>query len=541
MRFLLFVFSFFLSTLMFGQKSFSRQDTLRGSNTKYRDFWDVQKYDIYIEPNFDKKSIKGTNTIEFVVNKDVVDPTFQIDLQQPMNYKSVFSKLNIKETKREGDFIFVSIKGQLKKGQKHELIIEYFGNPTIAKRAPWDGGWVFDKDEKGRPFMSVACQGIGSSIWLPVKDSWEDEPDLGVALNIITPKNLVGVGNGILTSKKDLENKTLYRWEVNSPINAYNIVPSIASYANFSDVYKGEEGDLKLDYWVLDYNLEKAKKHFRQVDPMLTAFEHWFSAYPFYKDSYKLVETPYLGMEHQSNVAYGNRYMNGYLGGDVSGTGFGLDWDFIIIHETGHEWFGNNITAKDVADMWIHEAFTTYSEVLYVDYTKGKNAGDAYARGLRRNILNDKPILGAFGVNNEGSGDMYSKGANMLHTIRQVVNDDEKFRQLLRGLNKDFYHKTVTGDEVKSYINKFTGRDFSKVFQQYLSTTKIPTLEYHQKGNELIYRWANAVEGFDLPIRLKNYPLEIKPTDKFQTIVLPDQKTVEFDQNYYVIYSRVTN
>lgn len=535
----LFISCIFLSGIAFGQQ-FTKQDTLKGSNTEFRNFWDVKKYELTVEPNFETKALSGTNKISLEIVKDVLNPVFQIDLQQPMDVDKIkCSFATIDNYKRDGDFIFIQSKGKFKKGQKLTINIDYSGNPTIAKRAPWDGGWVFTKDTNGNPWATVAQEGIGTSVWLPIKDIWSDEPDHGILMHIVTPKDLVGVGNGRLISQKKENGKNVFTWQVKNPINDYSIVPSIGKYVNFKETYAGEKGKLDLDYWVLDYNLEKAKKHFQIVHPMMKAFENWFGPYPFYEDSYKLVDAPHLGMEHQSNVAYGNKYLNGYLGRDLSGTGFGLNWDFIIIHETGHEWFANNITAKDQADMWIHEAFTTYSESLFVNDFTSKEAGDKYTQGLRNNIQNDIPIIGKYGVRNEGSGDMYPKGANMVHTMRQVINDDAKFRTILRGMNKDFYHQTVTTEQVLKYFNDKAKFDFKTIFDQYLRTTQIPTLEYQQNGKELNFKWTNAVDNFNLPIRVKQGSKEItlKPTNSVQTIQLPDASSIETNPNYYVKYN----
>ncbi|MFC4687234.1 M1 family metallopeptidase [Epilithonimonas pallida] len=512
-------------------------DTLKGSNTEFRNFWDVKKYDIVLEPNFEAKSIKGSNKISLTIEKDVRNPTFQIDLQKPMKADKISASFPIAEKKIDGDFIFLTTKKNFKKGEKYTIDIDYSGNPQIAKHAPWDGGWIFTKDKNGNPWMTAADEGIGASIWLPVKDIWSDEPDNGITFKIITPKDLVGVGNGKLIKEENLGDKKSWLWEVKNPINDYSIIPSIGKYVNFKNTFNGEKGKLDLDYWVLDYNLEKAKKQFEQVKPMLSAFEYWFGPYPFYEDSYKIVESPHLGMEHQSNVAYGNNYGNGYLGRDLSGTGVGLKWDYIIIHESGHEWFANNITAKDQADMWIHESFTMYSEPLFVEKYMDKDSADKYIQGVRQMIANDKPIIGTYGIRNEGSGDMYPKGANMIHTIRQVINNDEKFRQILRGLNKDFYHQTVTTQQVEDYFIQKSGIDLKSIFDQYLRTVKIPTLEYKQNGNQLTYRWTNVVPDFKLPIRLADEQ-ELKPTEQWQTTTLKSDKPVEFNKNYYVIYSK---
>lgn len=537
-------FSFLLfSGFFFGQffaqnKTFTKEDTLKGSNTQYRNFWDVKKYDLSVEPNFEKKSIKGNNTISFEIIKDIKNPVFQIDLQQPMIAEKVICSFPVTGSfKRDGDFIYISANKSFKKGEKYTIDVTYSGNPVIAKNAPWDGGWIFTKDEKGNPWMSVADEGIGASVWLPTKDIWSDEPDLGVVMKIITPQNLIGVGNGKLISQKTDNNKNVFIWEVKNTINAYSIIPSIGKYVNFKDSYDGEKGKLDLDYWVLDYNSDKAKKQFQQVKPMLKSFEYWFGPYPFYEDSYKLVESPHLGMEHQSNIAYGNGYQNGYLGRDLSETGVGLQWDFIIIHESGHEWFANSITAKDQADMWIHEAFTNYSEVLFTENYIDKKSADIYAQGIQKNINNDIPIIGKYGVRNEGSGDMYAKGASMIHTMRQIINNDAKFRQILRGLNKDFYHQTVTTEQIEKYISEKAGFDFSSIFNQYLRTTDVPVLEYSQNGNELKFRYTNTVKNFNLPIRFGDET--ISPSESWQTLKLNNSNLVQFSKNYYIRYKKV--
>ena len=530
---ILILFASVLFNIASGQ-TFTKSDTLLGSNTQYRDFWDVQRYDVTVEANHNRKSLLGKNKISFNIIKDVTNPTFQIDLQEPMKYDKISSNFKIISKKREGNFIFLKTKARFKKGEKYFLEIDFSGNPTIAKNAPWDGGWVFAQDNEGNPWMSVACEGIGASVWLPIKEMWSDEPDEGATLTIITPKNLTGVGNGRLIKQSTEKDKNIFTWEVKNPINSYNIIPYIGKYTHLSDEYLGEKGMLTLDYWVLDYNLEKAQKQFQQVKPMLKSFEHWFGPYPFYEDGYKLVESPYLGMEHQSGIAYGNGYQNGYMGGDLSGTGVGLHWDFIIVHESGHEWFGNNITAKEKADMWIHEAFTDYSETLFTESIMGKKAANTYVIGLRKNILNDIPIIGKYGVRKGGSGDQYMKGANLLHTIRQIIGNDEKFRQILRGLNKDFYHQTVTTKQVEDYISGKAEIDFCAVFDQYLRTTKIPQLEYRQQGKILKFKWNNIVAGFKMPVRLKSHSIMITPSEEWQSITLPDDTPMEVDENYYI-------
>ncbi|HPA87763.1 MAG TPA: M1 family metallopeptidase, partial [Bacteroidales bacterium] len=375
------------------------------------------------------------------------------------------------------------------------------------------------------------------------KDHMYDEPD-SMLISVTVPSGLMNVSNGRLRSTvRNRNNTTKYNWFVANPINNYGVNINIADYAHFSEVYNGEKGRLDCDYYVLRENLEKAKVHFKQAPMMLAAFEYWFGPYPFYEDGYKLVEVPYLGMEHQSSVTYGNGYQNGYRGVDQSGSGWGDKFDFIIIHESGHEWFANSITYEDIADMWVHESFINYSESLYVEYFYGKEAGNEYAVGTRRNIRNDRPVTGVYNVNNSGSGDMYSKGGNMLHTIRQIIDDDEKFRSILRGLNSEFYHQVVKGYQIEDYISEKTGINLKPVFDQYLRDIRIPVFEYFISDGKLNYRWNNCVPGFNMPLRIyvSGERMDITPSTKFSSVKLKTEKAeVAVDNNYYVAVLKMT-
>ncbi|MBW7870631.1 MAG: M1 family metallopeptidase [Flavobacteriia bacterium] len=530
--------SFGLNAQILNSKSeFSRQDSLRGSNTEYRDWWDVLRYDITVEPDFDSKSIKGSTRIAFKVIKESENQILQIDLQQPMEIvKTSFTDGKVKSIEREGNVYFLTFDKKLKPGSRYILELAFAGKPKIAVRAPWDGGWIFTKDQEDRQWMTVACQGLGASVWFPNKDYQGDEPDMGASVTMIVDKDQVGVSNGRLVEKKETGNKVSYKWEVKNPINNYNITPYIGHYIEINDIYKGEKGNLDVDYWVLDYNKEKAEKQFVQAKDMLKALEYWFGPYPFYEDSYKLVEAPHLGMEHQSGVAYGNNFENGYLGTDLSESGWGLKWDFIIVHESGHEWFGNNITSNDVADMWVHEGFTAYSETLFTEQMFGKEAADDYVIGTRKRIVNDRPIIGVYGVQKEGSSDMYYKGANMIHTLRQWINDDQKFREILRGLNFEFYHQTVTTQQIEDYIAKKSGLDLTAFFDQYLRTTQIPIFEYTIDGNKISYQWSNTVEGFNMPVRISDSDVWLQPTSELKTETLKKglEKNFKIDRNFYV-------
>ncbi len=529
----------FFTIASFAQ-NFTHQDTLRGSITPERAWWNLQHYDLSVSVNPDTKSIQGTNTVTY----EVLEPNqlLQIDLQPPMKLEKAVQDGKDLTINSDGNAHFIQLQKKQEKGKKYDLTLHFSGTPRVAKRPPWDGGFTWRKDSNGKWFIATSNQGIGASIWWPNKDHPYDEPDNGVDLSITAPSNLVAVGNGRLIETKDNGDTKTWHWKVVNPINNYGVNINIGDYANFSETYDGLDGKLNMDYWVLQENLEEAKEQFKQAPMMMEAFEHWFGPYPFYEDSFKLVEVPYLGMEHQSSVTYGNRYMNGYLGSDLSGSGWGEKFDFIIIHESGHEWFANNITNKDVADMWLHEGFTAYSENLYLDYHYGKEASAAYVTGTRRNIQNDRPIIGTYGVSHEGSSDMYYKGANILHTLRQLIEDDEKWRQLLRGLNEEFRHQTVSSAQVEQYLSKESGIDLTEFWQQYLRTTKIPLLEYKVKGSELQFRYTNIVEGFDMPVQVTVDEIEewIYPNAEWKSKSFGDTiEKVEIDPDFYIEHKEV--
>jgi aminopeptidase N len=548
---LLFSFCFVKAQLMEPKTVFTHGDTLRGSITPERAWWDVQRYDITVQPDYATKTISGKTVITYKVVSDSYPAFMQIDLQNPMILDSVLfnGDRKLSFTKEENVWHVQVPKQPL--AAVNNVVAYFHGKPKEAVRPPWDGGWIWKKDAKGRPWMSVACQGLGASVWYPCKDHQSDEPDSGASLAMIVPDSLVAVGNGRLKDKTMADGLATYTWEVNSPINNYCIIPYIGKYVNWNDTLLGEKGKLDLGYWVLDYNKEKAVKQFDQVKLMLRAFEYWFGPYPFYEDSYKLVDAPHLGMEHQSATAYGNKYMNGYLGRDLSNTGWGLKWDYIIIHESGHEWFANNVTTKDIADMWVHEGLTDYSETLFTDYYYGKQAGNEYNYGQRAGIANKETVIGYYGVNKEGSGDMYPKGANLMHSIRHMMDNDEKFRQILRGLNKDFYHQTVTSNQVEQYISQHSGIDLSKVFDQYLRNTVIPVLEYTVSADRksVQIRWTNCIDGFNMPLVLKDETgkiLHFSPTTKWQKLKLNgiDAAVVESDyleKNFYITTRPASN
>lgn len=532
----LFPFSAVEAQLLHQKPEFTHADTLRGSVTPERAWWDVTHYNLEVSFDFNKRSIRGYNRISYTI-VSAPGKEMQIDLQQGLDIDSVLYKNERLAFRRSGNVYFVTAPSDPESTKAAVITIYYHGIPRPAIHPPWDGGVIWSKDEKGNPWISIACQGLGASMWYPCKDYQGDEPD-SASISIIVPDTLTAIANGRLRRQIQHDDGTAtYTWAVVNPINNYNIIPYIGKYTHWQEHYPGEKGKLDCDFWVMEYNLEKAKLHFKQVFQMLQCFEHWFGPYPFYEDGYKLVEAPHLGMEHQSAVAYGNRFTNGYAGTDLSETGWGLKWDFIIVHESGHEWFGNNITTKDLADMWVHEGFTNYSETIFVDCEYGMKAGEDYVIGTRKRIRNDRPIEGPYGVNREGSGDMYYKGGNLVHMIRKIINNDSSFRMLLRGMNREFYHQTVTGKQVEAYINMASGIDFSKVFDQYVRTSRVPTLEYKVTGNKLCYRWTNCIPGFDMPLKI-HFGGErwIRPGEKWKKLKIKEAAADGFsaDRNFYI-------
>jgi len=522
-------------------KQFTRQDSLRGSITPERAWWDLKFYHLDIKVNPSDSTIFGTNTVVYKALKGA--PVMQIDLQEPLNLLKAVQNGKELVFNREGNVYWIHMAESQEPGKIYSLILSYGGKPKISLRPPWEGGITWKMDKNNKPFIASTCQEDGASLWWPCKDHMYDEPD-SMLISVNIPSGVMDVSNGRLRSVVKQKNKTTtYNWFVANPIDNYGVNINIADYAHFSEVFKGEKGNLDCNYYVLKENLEKAREQFKQAPMMLAAFEHWFGPYPFYEDGYKLVEAPYLGMEHQSSVTYGNGYRNGYRGIDLSGTGWGDKFDFIIVHESGHEWFANSITYEDVADMWVHESFANYSESLYVEYYFGKEAGAEYVLGCRQNIRNDRPITGIYNVNKSGSGDMYYKGGSMLHSIRQIVGDDEKWRAILRGMNRDFYHQVVKGSQIENYLSEKTGRDLKPFFDQYLRDIRIPVFEYFIKGTKLSFRWNNCVSGFNMPLKIfvSGKEMKIEPTTMFTSVDLGiSNAVIVVDPNYYVAALNMT-
>lgn len=547
-------FLFLALTVQSVHAQHTHADSLRGGYAETRDWWDVTEYELDVTFDIAKKEISGSNTITYSVILPPVNDQkrlLQIDLQEPLVIDSIslgnsliISATNRSLLQKDGNAYFLDMSAY-RSMYNGSLTVYYHGKPREAVNPPWDGGVIWKKDQNGKSWVTVACQGLGASVWYPCKDSQADEIS-SARMHFTCPTELACISNGRFEGKEEQPNGlATYSWKVSNPINNYCIIPYIGDYVNIHEHFAGEKGMLELDYWVISGNEEKAKEHFTDVPRTMEALEYWFGPYPFYEDGYKLIEAPHLGMEHQSAIAYGNKYKMGYAGTDLSGTGEGLKWDFIIVHETGHEWFGNNITTKDIADMWVHEGFTDYSETLFTEYWFGKEAAQAYIVGLRKNIANDIPIIGDYQVNSEGSGDMYYKGGNMIHTIRQLIGNDSVFRGMLRGLNSTFYHQTVTTAQIENYMTDYTKIDLKPVFDQYLRTKNPPTLQLIYKKNKVKYRWIHVVKGFDMPMKLDGYG-RISPTSKWKSfsydVTNPyiERKTEDLiipviDPNFYIL------
>jgi aminopeptidase N len=514
---------------------FTRRDSLQGGLRFERTCFDVLRYDLDIMIDPEKRLIFGYNDITF----KVVKPTkkIQLDLFDNMKIGGITSKdFGKLDYDRDENAVFIHFNSLLVQDVTYTIRFMYSGNPIIAKNAPWDGGFVFSKDKAGKDFIAVAVQGTGASLWYPVKDSQTDEPDNGASIKVAVPNGLMNVSNGRFLGSQDLKNGyTRWDWEVKNPINNYTITVNIADYVHIQD----EMPDLDLDYYVLRENEAKAREHFAEVKPMMECFQSKFGRYPFWEDGYKLVETPYLGMEHQSAVAYGNKYKKGYMGFDLSGTGVGMFFDYITIHETGHEWFGNSITSTDIADMWIHEGFTTYSESVFIECMKGYDDAMKYINGQAKNVRNDKPIIGQYGVNNEGSGDMYYKGSLLLNTIRHIIADDEKWWKMLFDYSETFKKKIITSDTVIDYFNKASGKDLTPIFRQYLYTNQLPIFIYKVKGDYLFYSWDNVSKDFNMPIDIgfEDKKIRLNPTLKEQKIKLKklNKKSFQIYDNQFFV------
>lgn len=526
--------------LMQAKEIYTKADSLRGQLTSLRTCYDIKYYHLDIKVDIDNKFISGSNLFKFQTVEDF--KKLQFDLFDNLSVDKVLYKGKPLKFYREYNAVFVEFPDVIPKGKIDSFIVYYSGRPIQATRAPWDGGFDWKKDSNGKPFVATACQGLGASVWWPNKDHQSDEVD-SMLISVAVPKNLINVSNGRLIKIEEL--KDGYRkfyWKVRNPINNYNVALNIGDYISWKEIYSGEKGNLDLSYYILRENDSKQKKQHLSENAIKTlkAFEHWFGPYPFYEDSYKIVETAHLGMEHQSAIAYGNKFQNGYLGRDGSNTGWGNKWDFIVVHESGHEWFGNNITAKDLADMWIHESFTNYSEALFIDYFYGKKASQAYIHGNRTSIQNDRPLQGPYQVNKEGSGDMYNKGGVLHNMIRTMIDDDEEWRKILRGLNKKFYHSQVDYNDVLFFFNENTDIDFTPIFEQYIQHSSIPILEIRFDKDQVLARWVSEVPHFQMPVHIginNNKKEKFTITSTFKPITLQGgtKENIDIDTfNYYI-------
>lgn len=531
---------------------FTRADSLRGSLMPERKWWDVQKYELNITPNIEEKNISGFNLITYKIIQDNNNLKMQIDLQEPMMIDSIFFDSGMPvDFIRDGNVWYLNMPFQ-KAGTENSVLIYFHGTPKESRFPPWDGGWVWKKDDNGNPFISAACQGFGASSWYPCKDHQSDEPDNGAVITINTSADFTAIANGRFEPSADqTTDKISYRWIVKNPINSYCIIPYIGKYSDIKDSYQGEKGILDIDVWVLNYNTDKASSYLiPEIKKMLEALEYWYGPYPFYEDGYKLVEAPFAGMEHQSAIAYGNKFELGFWGRDRSGTGHGLKWDYMVVHESAHEWFGNSITSNDIADMWIHETFADYAETLYTEYWFGKDAANEYNKGLRKAIFNKKPVIGYYNVNKEGSPDMYAKGSNMIHSIRHGLNDDEKFRTMMREITKTFYHKNVDTKQIEEFISGYLGFDYGKVFDQFLRNIKIPELEIEisKSGDQVKIRYVNCIDGFNMPLTINSdgKTLKIIPDTQWKTLNINKSESILFDKNliennYYLTANILSN
>ena len=532
--YILLVFLLFQGYCTISQE-FTKKDSLRGDLSSVRTCYDVTFYNLFVIIDEKEKFIERSyNEIHFIAISDF--DKIQIDLSENMEILLIeYEDLELNYT-REFDAVFIDFPEIIQKGEISKIKIWYNGYPKEAINPPWDGGFSWDKDKFDNPWIGVSCQGLGASVWWPCKDHQSDEPD-SMQITVSARKPLKVVANGNLINEESVWNNYLNdtliqsTWFVSYPINNYGVSIAIGDYVYFNDIYISNLDTLDLSYYVLSYNIDKAKEHFSQVIPMLECFEDLFGKYPFWKDGFALIETPYLGMEHQSGIAYGNNYLPGYRGSLSYSAGF--NFDYIIVHETGHEWWGNSITTNDIADMWVHEGFCTYSEALYVECMYGYESMLKYVNNQKRFIRNKTPIIGHFHVNHQGSSDMYHKGSVMLHTLRTIVNDDVLWFDILKGINTEFKYSTINGEDIRNYIMFRTGYDLESFFIQYLQNTALPEFQYKlvKEGRHvsLLYRW-EAIDSFDMPLLVNNSIMDIwiHPSSEWQEINLGKIDTKEF-------------
>lgn len=531
---LLFSFNLHAQKDFYESYAFTNADTLRGMLRPERTCYDVHFYDLNLTIHPKEQRLEGYVDIFFEAIQDF--NRLQIDLYANMKIDRIICRKKTLEFQRIHDAVFID-SPKFRSGEKDSMRIYYHGSPTVAKNAPWDGGFIWTQDDQEQTWVAVSCEGDGASLWWPNKDHLSDEPD-SIAINITVPKPLVCIANGNLKNTVEVnENWRRYEWMVTYPINNYNVTLNIGDYVHFGENYQANDGSrMPLDYYVLSYNRAIAEQHFQQVPKVLRCFEEYFGKYPFWNDGFALVETPYLGMEHQGAIAYGNRYQRGYLGGMIPDD---MNWDYIIVHETGHEYFGNSISCNDLAEMWIHESFTTYMEALYVECSMGYEAAIRYLATFRNStyINNQEPILGPMNVNWEDwkGSDHYFKGSWMLHTLRHAIDNDELWFDLLYHFYQRFAISNIRSSDFFDFVNERTGKDFSAFFEQYLVYPNVPTLEYRttQIGSHLNveFRWKADVARFDMPIKMgkEGRYLMVRPkTKEWRSIQLRNTKADQF-------------
>ncbi|MHA8099201.1 M1 family metallopeptidase [Aquirufa aurantiipilula] len=527
------LFSLLCSFTLSAQK-FSHADSLRGSLRPARTSYDVLHYDLKVKVDPEKTYITGSNIIQFVVKEKTKQ--IQVDLFSNLTIDQIVFENKALTYRRDGNAIFIDFPRTLLVKQKHQIQISYQGQPRKAVRPPWDGGFSWTKDPAGKPWVTVSCEGLGASAWWPCKDHPGDEPE-SMDIRIEAPKGQMAVSNGNLVASTPTPFGTEYHWKVQYPINTYNVSVNIADYAHWSEKMIQLNGKpLDLDFYVLQSNAEIAKKHFQQSQEMLRIFEKYFGPYPFPKDGYALVETDYWGMEHQSAVAYGNHYKNNAYG-----------FDFIIVHESAHEWFGNSISCTDHADLWIHEALGTYAEAIYLEEKSGKEQAQSYLNGQKNNIKNRFPIIGPYGVNYQSpDSDMYFKGTWMFHTLRSIVADDKLWFSTIKDFCLTFYHKNTNAEEVLNFFEKKLKRNVKSIMSQYLNRADIPMLVYQLKEANgvytLRYKWKNVAGEIDLPIEIKHKEglgERIHPTDTWQQIKLTEAPEWDFEHFLFQVEKQI--
>ena len=485
---------------------FTSKDSPIGQPDSDRAGYDIFFYDLDLNLDPDRKRIDGTVDIHFRTVDSLTG--LQLDLYENLAVTGMKLSGDDVSWSRKERAVNVSLLHALIPGHDYVLRVEYGGKPTESKKPPLSDGVVWGKDNDGKPWAGVACETGGGSLWFPCKDHLSDEPD-SVRLSLTVPAGLTVVSNGIMKSHTSGQEKERYTWQTGYPVNTCSITFYAGKYEHLRDTMLTSEGVLDLDYYVLPGNLERAKNHFLQVKDIISLYDRSYGPYPWMSEGFRLVESPFEGMGYQTAIAYGSGYSDrAWLGGD-----------YVIVHEAAHEWWGNAVSVSDYSDIWLQDGFATYSEILFAESKLGYENSLLYARyNIAALIKNRFPVAGPAGVSyrNTGDKDSHNKGAMILHTIRNIVNDSTLFFHILQTFYSEHAGSShVTSDDFIRVLEGKTGNAWQKFFGVYLYRREVPVLHWYYSpagiesvsgtpfgsgGPVIAAKWTGVPEGFSMPV-----------------------------------------